>query len=397
MNSGITSAIRPAIGPAIRSAFDGGFAPSLLSQSMALVRKYGGALYNPSNLASLFQDSAGTIPVTAAGQPVGLMLDVQYGLARSADIFTLAGSVVGNGVRTTPSAGVIRITASGPGLVQFSRYAAGNYPQDFNEGLLTLLTASAGATAVTAYLRNIPTSNQGTATLGLRRALGRGNDSNELFWIGFTAAAVGDYIEITVPTIQPVPGNHASQATTTARPTYQIVDGYPCIVGDGVDDRLFADSLSSFLDNTNSWYFSLATKVTGASDWPIMLHQTRSMSPVTRVTCMQGKVSGLVGLERYVAGTANGDSGYASLLPLLNTSRVASYGFSQSLSLARWNNTTGVSRSGSFASVGTTAAPVALFLFGGNVYGSAFVAATPTPAEQLILTRFLASRSGVTL
>ena len=34
-----------------------------------------GLWYDPSDLSTLFQDSAGTIPVTAVGQPVGLMLD----------------------------------------------------------------------------------------------------------------------------------------------------------------------------------------------------------------------------------------------------------------------------------------------------------------------------------
>jgi len=34
-----------------------------------------GAWYDPSDLSTLFQDSAGTTPVTAAGQPVGLMRD----------------------------------------------------------------------------------------------------------------------------------------------------------------------------------------------------------------------------------------------------------------------------------------------------------------------------------
>jgi hypothetical protein len=34
-----------------------------------------GAWYDPSDLTTLFQDSAGTTPVTAAGQPVGRMLD----------------------------------------------------------------------------------------------------------------------------------------------------------------------------------------------------------------------------------------------------------------------------------------------------------------------------------
>src|SRR5690554_7137473 len=34
-----------------------------------------GVWYDPSNLTTLFQDSAGTTPVTADGDPVGLMLD----------------------------------------------------------------------------------------------------------------------------------------------------------------------------------------------------------------------------------------------------------------------------------------------------------------------------------
>ncbi len=34
-----------------------------------------GAWYDPSDITTLFQDAAGTIPVTGTGQPVGLMLD----------------------------------------------------------------------------------------------------------------------------------------------------------------------------------------------------------------------------------------------------------------------------------------------------------------------------------
>ena len=34
-----------------------------------------GVVYDVSDLSTLFQDSAGTTPVTTAGQPVGLMLD----------------------------------------------------------------------------------------------------------------------------------------------------------------------------------------------------------------------------------------------------------------------------------------------------------------------------------
>jgi len=51
-------------------AHSGGFSPaSLFAGSIA------GAWYDPSDIDTLFQDSAGTTPVTTAGQPVGLMLD----------------------------------------------------------------------------------------------------------------------------------------------------------------------------------------------------------------------------------------------------------------------------------------------------------------------------------
>lgn len=53
-------------------------APDLRAQVIAAL--YGndeqGAMYDPSDLSTLFQDSAGTTPVTADGQPVERMLDV---------------------------------------------------------------------------------------------------------------------------------------------------------------------------------------------------------------------------------------------------------------------------------------------------------------------------------
>ena len=49
---------------------DGGFSPADL-----FTGSESGVVYGPSDLSTLFQDSAGTTPVTTAGQPVGLMLD----------------------------------------------------------------------------------------------------------------------------------------------------------------------------------------------------------------------------------------------------------------------------------------------------------------------------------
>jgi hypothetical protein len=53
--------------------FSGGAVPFSIADLFASSEQ--GAWYGPSDLSTLFQDSAGTTPVTTAGQPVGLMLD----------------------------------------------------------------------------------------------------------------------------------------------------------------------------------------------------------------------------------------------------------------------------------------------------------------------------------
>ena len=47
-----------------------------------------GWVYDPSNLATLFQDSAGSLPVTAMEQPVGLQLDLSQGLVLGPELVT---------------------------------------------------------------------------------------------------------------------------------------------------------------------------------------------------------------------------------------------------------------------------------------------------------------------
>ena len=53
--------------------FSGGAVPFSIADLFASSEQ--GAWYDPSNIDTLFQDSAGTTPVTTAGEPVGLMLD----------------------------------------------------------------------------------------------------------------------------------------------------------------------------------------------------------------------------------------------------------------------------------------------------------------------------------
>lgn len=67
--------IRPIVRPLVRGVTDPGYG-SLLAQIRALFADgSNGAWYDPSDMSSMWQDAAGTTPVTAVGDPVGLILD----------------------------------------------------------------------------------------------------------------------------------------------------------------------------------------------------------------------------------------------------------------------------------------------------------------------------------
>ena len=67
----------------------GGNTPTLDQQIQKLFANgEQGFFYDPNDLSTMFQDAAGTVPVTGAGQPVGLMLDKSKGLIRGQEVNT---------------------------------------------------------------------------------------------------------------------------------------------------------------------------------------------------------------------------------------------------------------------------------------------------------------------
>ena len=113
-----------------------------LKQAVAALFASGeqGAWYDPSDRSTLFQDSAGTLPVTEVEQPVGLMLDRRKGLALGSELITNAadrefssdtgywslgaqGSISGGTFNVTAGSGTqISKTIAGMGLTQGKWY-----------------------------------------------------------------------------------------------------------------------------------------------------------------------------------------------------------------------------------------------------------------------------------
>jgi hypothetical protein len=174
--------------------------------------------YDPSNFATLFQDSAGTTPVTAVEQPVGLQLDLSKGLV-------LGPEEVTNGSFTTDTdwtKSAVTVTISG-GAVNFISTLTDNgvfqaktlKPLTLYEYTYTINSITAGAIylrmGASTKVESPSRTTAGTYTGYLFTPL---NVSNfiQLLCSGTTIASADNL------SIKEVAGNHRFQTTSANRP-----------------------------------------------------------------------------------------------------------------------------------------------------------------------------------
>jgi len=220
-----------------------------------------GVWYDPFDLSTLFQDSAGTTPVTAVEQPVGLMLDKSRGLVLGPELVVngdfsegIAGWVAGSGgaiaADSTIFSSGIRVTGGGSeltagaqqvisGFVVGRRYrvSAAAYAAPGNStprsAVISLfkapqasqpdLSAQVTSSGVIQTLSFVFTASATSHTI-YGFVLNRG-----VAWADANSYAYFDNISV-----RELPGAHATQPTATARPAYRA---NPQRVNfDGVDD-----------------------------------------------------------------------------------------------------------------------------------------------------------------
>lgn len=217
-----------------------------------------GAWFDLSDLSSMYQDHQGHIP-SVVGQPVGLILDRSQGPPgpqlgnmdlKPSDFTINGGSVVitdlGDRLRLTRTAAAagatqaeshsLPVQAGKTYEAEFKLLAVGgdstvrSYSQISNGGATAFWGPSYQASASTNRAINVATG-AGSGTLLLRLAVAR--DANP------GASVEGDWIEIAKTfSVREMPGNHASQATATARPTLMQSGVVRYLYRDPVDDAL---------------------------------------------------------------------------------------------------------------------------------------------------------------
>jgi len=186
-----------------------------------------GAWYDPRP-QYLYQDAAGTTPVTADGDPVGLMLDKSRGLVLGPEKFTGFNGSTGSWVITDGGA-----SATYDGATQGEVFVdnAGLVENTFYRIECTLTDGS-----ISLQLGGVPTN-------GLNKAIGvTGSVSVVLAAEGTSldrirVIAIGnDSATVTNITVKKLPGNHATQSTAAAKPLNR--DAAPLQEYDGVDDAM---------------------------------------------------------------------------------------------------------------------------------------------------------------
>ena len=203
---GTASATSTALGPVLP------FTPSVLFSGGTP-----GAWYDPSDLTTLFQDSAGTTPVTAVEQPVGLMLDKSQGLVLGVELlnngdFSQGATGWTLGASAAITGGALVITSA----PQFE-YVATSSPSigtagKFYSYTFTISNYSAGSIGVYFYNNTGHVfSANGTYTVIVQKTDVGGIRLRSQSSTAFTGTI--DNISV-----KELAGNHAFQSTSASRP-----------------------------------------------------------------------------------------------------------------------------------------------------------------------------------
>jgi hypothetical protein len=175
-----------------------------------------GAWYDPSDLTTMFQDRAGTTPVTAAGQSVGLRLDKSKGLVlgpelRGTGVVSTTGSpgTLATFNTSTGAGSAYRLDGSNVSGVQVPVADGRTYLLDVEQLTGTLQIRGTGVAG-----NQLVTSVVGRQTYRLSVATGE-----DFFFVTGTNAAS---VTFTVHSVKELPGNHAVANSDAARGIYGI-------------------------------------------------------------------------------------------------------------------------------------------------------------------------------
>ncbi len=191
-----------------------------------------GGWYDPSDLTTLYQDAAGTTPVTAVEQPVGLVLDKSKGLVLSSTeivtnggfdtntAWTVSGGSLGS---ISISSGVLTVTRSGG-------YTSAGQSISFTSGKTYRISARArrtSGTGVVGFVVRTTNDNGGTVRLQAQHTPTSSFAeyvayyvcaNTETAFLQLAVSSADGVIEYDDVSLKELPGSHLTQSTSASRP-----------------------------------------------------------------------------------------------------------------------------------------------------------------------------------
>lgn len=219
-----------------------------------------GVWLDPSDISTLFTDTVGTTPVTTPGQTVALALDKSQGVGYAGGSFTgLGPELVTNGDFSDGSTGwTLNQSAVVDGAlvytpttssVIFASQAGGAYQSgksyilEYDVISNTIPSFSLRINFGSGDIRSLP-ETVGPNAVKLINVPSNRDVQFETFVNTISGTFVIDNISV-----RELPGNHATQATAAARPTYQVdANGKGYLSFDGVDDFMVTPTITPGTD-----------------------------------------------------------------------------------------------------------------------------------------------------
>jgi hypothetical protein len=341
-----------------------------------------GAWYDPSDLTTLYQDSIGTTPA-GVGDPVGLMLDKSKGGVSATELLTNGTfdtdtdwtkfNATISGGQATMTVGYVQ--QGGLGLVVGRKY---KMTWDVVSTTSSTMRVYCGTTAsVAGSIIDITT--------------GAGSYSAIL-----TAGTVGDFVRFSGGngttvydniSVKELPGNHATQSTSTARPVLQSSGGLWYLDFDGVDDYMRSSSFSAIAQPIS------AAVGFRASNTPAFIIDGHDANELSIITINVGGVDKL----RLVSGDTNPffvvDYTYGGD----TVARVLANGASSVIAIDGAETVGAASATAAVTAWNLGVSGVDTFELDGRIYGFVGIDRTLTAGEIGDLESYLADKSGVTL
>lgn len=194
-----------------------------------------GFWYDPNDLSTMFQDAAGTVPVTAVGQPVGLLLDKNNGLELGVEkvvngnFASDTAWIKGPNVTISNGSVILNVAGGNPVLSQNVGLTAGKW----YEVTVNVTEVTSGASAFRIYGTGGNSVMFSITSVGVYKArvMAR-SDATGL--IGFSGSSTS--MKISSISVKELAGNHAYQTTSSMRPL--LVASPQRLDFDTVDDKL---------------------------------------------------------------------------------------------------------------------------------------------------------------